>query len=145
MSGPERLCEQYESRDLTGFSNGLTLGRYRAAVTTDELPKAAKSEKRAVSRGYAVGFGEWMFFGHVQPAVAFARAARTSHDCRGRGVYEAAREVRWCDAHGDELLLHVRATDAGLVDGSEEVAYLKEFVRRVEQNPDTAHPMASTR
>jgi hypothetical protein len=42
----------------------------------------------------------------MAPAVAFGRAARMSLDCHGYGVYEAARDMMYCDHHRqDELVL----------------------------------------
>ncbi|MFG1826718.1 hypothetical protein ACGFIJ_29920 [Microbispora bryophytorum] len=67
----------------------------------DALPRARRADSRTTLRGYAVGMGgslpqTWVFFEHLEPALAFGRAGRMScHDIRSYGVYEAARETRY--------------------------------------------------
>src|SRR2546429_9030727 len=76
MTPLKPLCEQYEHGRRSPFGNGLTLGRYLAAVKADTLPSEVNRDEHIVRHGYAVGFVEWMFFPAIEPAGAFGRAAR---------------------------------------------------------------------
>jgi hypothetical protein len=77
-------------------------------------PRAARTDSHQVTGGYAVGIGGrlpqiWVFFGHLEPAVAFGRAGRQSGtDIASYGVYEAAHELLYDDDLGwDVSILHI--------------------------------------
>jgi hypothetical protein len=135
-------------KGMTSHSNGLTAGRYFAAVECSRLPRRLTREDHVIRRGYAVGFGEWFFFDAIEPAITFGRAARMSIDCHGYGVYEAAHETRHCLRHGDERVLLVDfSSSLDRRDG--EVEVLARFVEGVKRYPGSAYwgppPRARTR
>ncbi|SFW11445.1 hypothetical protein [Amycolatopsis australiensis] len=135
------LCQRYEPGD-SAFGNSLRLGRYLAAPKCDELPREVFRDDHTITRGWAVGFGEWFFFTAPEPAVTFGRAARMSADCHGYGVYEAARELQFCDIHEvDEWVLLVDIA-GGQVDRHDEelqLRLMKGFVQGAKENPWSAH------
>jgi hypothetical protein len=82
--------------------------------TRGQLPAARHSDSHTVARGYAVGMGGrvpqiWVFFDHLEPAVAFGRAGRMSGtDITSYGVYAAARELRYDDGLSRDIAtLHI--------------------------------------
>jgi hypothetical protein len=140
VTARKTLCQLHKQGE-SAFGNGLDAGPYLAAVDVSLLPRQLHREDHSVSRGYAVGFGQWFFFPALEPAVAFGRAARMSDDCRGYGVYEAARELMFCDRHdADELVLLVdlhAEVDRG--DHELELRMLKRFVQSIKEHPWSAH------
>ena len=142
MPTSKTLCQRYEAGG-TLFSNGLDAGRYRAAVKCEMLPRAVNREGHVLTRGWAAGFGQWLFFEALEPAYACGRAARMSMDSRGYGVYEAAHEEMFCTIHNqDERVLFVGERK----DPSEpeEVEILKRFVQGVKEHPWSSHWNAPT-
>uniref|UniRef100_UPI003F496F7F hypothetical protein n=1 Tax=Amycolatopsis sp. CA-096443 TaxID=3239919 RepID=UPI003F496F7F len=116
MTRRKSLCQRYQRGDSC-HHNGLRLSRYYAAAPVQDLPSELSRDDHIVKHGYAVGFDEWFFFHAMAPAVAFGRAARTSPDSRGHGVFAAAQEIMFCDVHAtDEIVLLVQYTDEGEVD-----------------------------
>jgi hypothetical protein len=55
------LCQRYEPGD-SAFRNALRLGRYLAAPKCTQLPREMFRDDHTITRGWAVGFGEWHFF-----------------------------------------------------------------------------------
>lgn len=87
-----------------------------------------------VTHGYAVGMGGrlpqiWVFFGHLEPAVAFGHAGRQSGtDITSYGVYEAAHELLYGDDLGrDVSMLHIDL-DADLRDHRSERPILERWL-----------------
>jgi len=141
MAQPKMLCQVHE-RGRSPFDNRLDAGRYLAAAECDPLPEGLHREDHIIRRGYAVGFGQWVFFTAREPALVFGRAARMSLDCHAYGVYEAAHETRHCQIHAqDERVLLVNLT-ASLSRADDEVDDLKRFVQGVKEHPwsSTWHP-----
>lgn len=137
MPTPKMLCQRYEAGD-TLFRNGLHIGQYLAAVACDVLPSPLHREGHVITRGWAAGFGQWLFFEALEPALACGRAARMSTDCRGYGIREAAHELMFCTIHAQDervLLLgkHVQPEEP------EEVELLKRFVLGVKEHPWSSH------
>lgn len=142
MPTPTRLCQRYEA-GTTLFSNGLHVGQYLAAVTCEVLPRAVNREGHVVTLGWAAGFGQWLFFEALEPALACGRAARMSMDCRGYGVYEAAHEQLFCTLHHqDERVLLV--AERVVHSEAEEVEILKRFVQGVKEHPWSSYWNAPT-
>lgn len=138
MAPGTRLCEQYADSGRSPFDNRLAQGRYLAAVSCEALPREVRRDGHIVQHGYTVGFGEWMFFPAIEPAVAFGRAARMSLDCHGWGVYEAAQERRYCDRHGqDEAVMLVLIGKE--LDRDAELEQMKRFVQSVKEHPWSSH------
>jgi hypothetical protein len=143
-SSRKMLCQLYEP-GATVFDNGLDVGRYLAAVETDILPRVVHRDDRIIQRGYAVGFttygtrGQWYFFGALEPAVAFGRAARMSLDGHTYGVYEAAHDLMFCEIHDtDEQVLLV--TLGARVDRQPgEVEVLERFVQGIKEHPKSSY------
>ena len=98
------LCERHQRGDAI---NGASSGSYLAVVAAPELPASSASETHRVGHGFAVYVGQWWYFSALEPAAAFGRSARMSHECRSYGLYRAAREIRYCRSHHDEVVLHV--------------------------------------
>ncbi|MBE1580445.1 hypothetical protein ACFORH_43225 [Amycolatopsis roodepoortensis] len=120
------------------------MGGYYAAPACDTLPRQVYRDDHIITRGYAVGFGQWFFFTDLAPAIAFGRSARMSLDCHGYGVYAAARELKYCDLHRkDEMVLLVSTAAAGgLVDRHDEdlqLKMLKKFVQGAKEHPWSSH------
>ncbi|MEV5768732.1 hypothetical protein AB0L34_29775 [Micromonospora sp. NPDC052213] len=137
MARRKMICERYEEGE-SEFGNSLDAGQYFAAVACEELPREVLRDDRSVTRGYAVGFGQWFFFPAIEPALAFGRAARMSVDCPAYGVYEAARELQFCHRHGvDERVLLLTGESVDRRPG--EVEHLKRFVQGVKENAWSAH------
>ncbi|MBN9747762.1 hypothetical protein DMP23_42870 [Amycolatopsis sp. A1MSW2902] len=134
------LCECH-TPGASLFGEGLGIGGYLAAAECAQLPPARHRDERDVVRGWAVGIGQWFFFSAPEPAAAFGRAARMSSECSGYGVYEAARETRFCETHGtDEAVLLVNPQASLLTRGDEhQLALLARFVQGIEQRPASAH------
>jgi hypothetical protein len=128
------VCSRYEKGSTIGIADPSA--RYFAVTAASELPDELRSDDRVVDRGYAVHCGNWIFFRAIEPATAFARAARMSTDCSSDGVYEAATDLVHCDRHGDETALLVGRASASAP--AEELARLTRFVRGVEENPMSA-------
>jgi hypothetical protein len=143
MTPSTTLCQQYEQPRRSPFGNGLTLGRYVVAAACDTLPQEVHRDGHIVCHGYAVGFGEWMFFPAIEPAVAFGRAARMSLDCHGWGVYEAAQERCYCERHHqDEVVLLILISKE--FDQDAEVDQMKRFVQSVKEHPWSSHWLPPT-
>jgi hypothetical protein len=72
----------------------------------------------------------WVFFGHLEPAVAFGRAGRQSGtDITSYGVYEAAHELLYDDSLGrDVAILHIDLA-ADLRDHQAERPVLESWLR----------------
>lgn len=141
MARRKTLCETYP-RGESALGNTFDVRKYRAAVEVDALPRALHHDDHVVLRGYAVGIGQWFFFPAIEPALAFGRAARMSLDCSAYGVFEAAREILFCDRHDEDevvllLLLLLTGDRVDRKDG--EVALLRRFVQGVEEHPKSAH------
>jgi hypothetical protein len=139
LASHKPLCEQYPPTSRSSpFGNRLTLGGYLAAIACDDLPGNSKGDSHVSRHGYAVGFGEWMFFTAIEPAVTFGRAARMSLDCHGWGVYEAAQRLQYCARHRhDELVLLVSTNAKVPLDG--EIEQMKQFVQGVKEHPWSSH------
>lgn len=123
------------------FGEGLRAGGYLAAAACAQLPPALNRHEGGIARGWAVGIGEWFFFPAPEPAAAFGRAARMSFECTGYGVYEAARETLFCEAHdADEVVLLLNPRASLLARGdADQLALLTRFAQGVEQHPGSAH------
>lgn len=135
------LCQRYE-RDDSAFGNALRFGRYLAAPKCAALPRELHRNDHIITRGWAVGFGEWFFFTALEPAITFGRAARMSLDCHAYGVYEAARELQFCDVHNDDEMVLLIDTSGGQVDRHDEALQLemmKRFVQGAKENPWSSH------
>lgn len=133
MADRKTLCQLYQP-DTTGrLPDG-----HRAMAQVEVLPRALHRDDHVIHRGYAVEFGQWMFFPAIEPALVFGRAARMSLDCSSYGVYEAAQEVKFCDRHGDERVLLIKSGDR-LDRQDNEVELLKRFVQGVKEHPWSAH------
>jgi hypothetical protein len=79
-----------------------------------------------------------MFFGALEPAIAFGRAARMSMNCGSYQVRRAACETRHCLEHGlDEIALHLVGPNLDRQD--DEVEILKRFVQSVKEHPWSSH------
>lgn len=131
------LCETYP-RSESALGNTLDARKYRAAVEVDALPQELHRDDHVVHHGYAVGIGQWFFFPAIEPALAFGRAARMSLDCPAYGVHKAAREILFCERHGeDEVVLLLTGDRVDRKDG--EVQLLRRFVQGVEEHPKSAH------
>lgn len=135
MSDRRALCETYAAGDSV-FGNRLDLGGYLAAVMCGALPRRSTADHRDVRRGYAAGFGQWLFFEAKEPALACGRAARMSLDVHGYGVYEAACEQVDCLQHGTERVLLVGRS---VLDEKDEVETLKRFVQAIKEHPWSSH------
>lgn len=137
MTPPTMICQRYE-QGSSAWDNALPRD-YWAAVEVPTLPRELHRDDHTVARGYAVGFGQWFFFSAIEPAMAFGRAARMSADCSAYGVYEAARELQFCEHHQqDELVLLITNGDS-LDRKPGEVDLLKRFVQGVKEHPWSAH------
>lgn len=134
---PKPLCRRYTEGE-SSHENGLTFGRYLAAVDRSKLPPKIRTDDRVIRHGWAVGFGEWVFFDDLEPAVAFGRAVRMSIDCHGYGVYRAAHETVHCwEYHNrDERVLHLVGESVDRQDGEADV--LDRFAQGVRQAPGSA-------
>jgi hypothetical protein len=125
MTPPMMICQR--------TSRGRRRGTTRCRATTG--PRSRSTRCRAlhrddhiVARGYAVGFGQWFFFPPSSPRWRSAEP-RMSADCSAYGVYEAARELRFCERHqGDELVLLIKNGDT-LDRKAGEVDLLKRFMQ----------------
>ncbi|MEV6925574.1 hypothetical protein AB0M46_13890 [Dactylosporangium sp. NPDC051485] len=136
MTPPTMICQRYE-QGSTAWDNRLPRD-YWGAVEIDTLPRALHRNDHVVARGYAVGFGQWFFFPAIEPALAFGRAARMSAECSAYGVYEAARELKFCEHHQqDELVLLIKKGDS-LDRKADEVELLKRFVQGIKERPWSA-------
>lgn len=100
-----------------------------------QLPHAARTDSHQVTRGYAVGMSgrlpqAWVFFDHLEPAVAFGRAGRQSGmDIASYGVYEAAHELLYDDdLVRDVSILHIDL-EADLRDHQSERPILERWLR----------------
>ena len=74
MARRKMLCQLYPAGQSC-FGNGLTAGRYHAAVSCnpEEFPRATRRDDHIVQHGYGVGFGphgQWYFFDDIAPAHA---------------------------------------------------------------------------
>jgi len=90
-----------------------TTGFYGDVQDAGRLPRRVRSDRRVVEHGYAaeiggMGTSTWFFFGHLEPALVFGRAARQSGRITSYGVHPAAEEWRWDSPAGPERkILHV--------------------------------------
>lgn len=142
MTPPKMICLRYE-QGSSAWDNVLPRDCW-AAAEVDTLPDALHHDDHVVARGYAVGFGHWFFFPAIEPALAFGRAARMSAECSAYGVYEAARELQFCDEHQqDEYLLLIKNGDS-LDRKPGEFDLLKRFVQGVKERPRSARWQEST-
>ncbi|MFL5913719.1 MAG: hypothetical protein ACJ768_24545 [Gaiellaceae bacterium] len=123
--------------DKDGFLSNST-DEYEDITLVDKLPRKTSREDCSVTHGYAVGANgtggrlaqTWFFFHHLEPALAFGRAARVSTAVSGYGVYAAARKVKFSDAKGaDEVFLYLIGET--LDRRPDENAYLTRWVRGV--------------
>jgi hypothetical protein len=140
VTARKTLCQQHRPGDSVA-GNGLNAGPYLAAADVSPLPAPTRRENHIIARGYAVGFGQWFFFPALAPAVTFGRAARMSDDCRGYGVFEAARELMFCSLHETDeivLLIDLRA-EVDRADHELELRMLKRFVQASAEHPWSAN------
>lgn len=89
---------------------GTPSQNYEHVHFVSTLPRRRQAARHTITLGYAVGMNgdlpqSWLFFEHLEPALACGRAARMSEDICGYGVYEAAREYRF---GGNIRTLHVK-------------------------------------
>lgn len=137
MGRRKMLCERHEKGDSQS-GHSVAAGGYHAAVSCDPLPREVRRDDHRITRGYAVGVGQWFFFPGIEPALAFGRAARMSFDCSAYGVYEAAHELQFCYRHNvDERVLLLAGDNLDRKPG--EVEHLKRFVQGVKEAPWSAH------
>ncbi|MBB6347222.1 hypothetical protein FHU36_003767 [Nonomuraea muscovyensis] len=137
MARRRMLCERYE-RGASARRNELEAGDYLATAACEDLPRELFRDDHIVRRGYGVEFGQWFFFGALEPAIAFGRAARMSLDCHAYGVYRAAHETLFCQIHRrDERVLLLTGDSLDRRDG--EVEVLKRFVQGVKEHPWSSH------
>jgi hypothetical protein len=92
-----------------------------------------------ITRGWAVGFGQWFFFPDLAPAIAFGRAARMSRDCHSYGVFEAAREGVWCQRDGSDETVLLIGAGVDQHDDDLQLRMLKRFVQGVKEYAWSAH------
>lgn len=139
MAERKRLCQMH-GREHSPYGNRLPEA-YLGVAEVRALPAERRREDHLITRGYAAGIGQWFFFPALEPAVAFGRAARMSTECSGYGVYEAARELKFCDWHlVDEIVLLINMkTQVDRVDPETDLQRLKRFVQGVKEAPWSAH------
>lgn len=111
-------------------------------VKDGKLPNRVYRDGRTVSKGYAVDFGgRWVFFHALEPAYVFARAGRMSETRPAvMDLRVAAFEVRFCEGHGDHVIIHLtneRVDHRGEAGADAERALLQRFVDGV--SPTSAH------
>ncbi|HEY3958630.1 MAG TPA: hypothetical protein VGM53_35145 [Streptosporangiaceae bacterium] len=129
---------------------GLLMDRphpnYDHIHAVDALPRQRRSDRRIVTRGYAVGMGGslpqiWVFFRDLEPAAVFGRAGRMSTDIAGYGVYEAAAEARYDPALSvDVHTLHINLdAEVSRTDHQLQVRLIQRFAQGVREHPESSY------
>lgn len=144
-SNVRRTDSATDCADCRGLFHGTPQPHYDHVHTTDKLPRARRTDEHTVKHGYVVGFAgnsglpqTWIFFADLEPAVVFGRSARMSvSDVNHYGISEAARETRYTERLGrDVVTLHLKH-GSHLRDHDNEMPILKRWVRGC--RPDSAH------
>lgn len=128
------LCERYARGDAI---NGTNPARYLAVAAVSELPAGSDSEAHRIVQGFAVFVGQWWYFPALEPASAFGRSARMSTECSSYGLYPAARELRYCRSHGDEVVLLVNTSEN--LRGAVEDDAIARFALEIAREPKSSH------
>ncbi len=116
----------------------LPAGEYLAVTQHHELPPESHEEDCIVRHGYAAeAAGAWYFFGDLEPAIVFGRAARMSLDCRSYNVFQAAHETRHCVQHGDERVLVFIGYQ--LDRGADEADVIARFAAGIAEHPRSSY------
>lgn len=112
-----------------------------------ELPAVEHTDARHVIHGYLVRLGShlgahqrWFFFGHLEPALVFGRAARMSASVSSYGVHAAATEAHQDPANPtrDITTIHVR-TGTGLDRADDELQHFDRWLRATRARPESSH------
>lgn len=135
-AAPCSECEQH-----TG--DGGPYPNYDHVHHVNPLPRARQAEHHIVVHGYAAEISgrlphSWVFFGAIEPALVFGRAARMSYDVSSYGVFEAAREVRWDDSRGRDIAtLYINSSGEGLDRADDETKAFRRWMRGCD--PESSH------
>jgi hypothetical protein len=103
----------------------------------DIFPRRKHQHGWVIDHGYAVQHddGEWFYFLAIEPALAYGRAGRMSVDISSYGVHKAAREIRWDERRGIDILrLHV---GENIDRGPDEMNHLHAWVKGI--NAKSSH------